>query len=144
MHLEKLYREQAYREYLEKRIQEEKVNKMQQDQKHMELAEFLQFDNESIRRRQKFFDLLKQKQKELKAGQQRLSTHYKSIISEFELLEARNPLIAFFNNLFITGRKLRPIVTERQPIALDICKEAKIMVHVIKGYHIPVRNVVFG
>jgi hypothetical protein len=34
----------------------------------MQLAEFLNFDSESIRRRQKFFDLIKQKQKEIKAG----------------------------------------------------------------------------
>jgi hypothetical protein len=65
------------------------------------------------------------------------------VISEIELLEASNPLIAIFNKLFVTGRKLRPLIKERQPIALDTCKEASIMVHVIKGYHIPVRSQVF-
>ena len=69
-----------------------------------------------------------------------MSTQYKSVVSEFELLEAENPLVAIFNKMFLTGRKLRPLIKERQPIALDSCKEAKIMVHVIKGYHIPVRS----
>jgi len=69
-----------------------------------------------------------------------MSTQYKSVVREFELLESSNPFVAIFNKLFITGRKLAPIITQRQPIALDTVKEAKIMVHVIKGYHIPVRN----
>jgi len=73
-----------------------------------------------------------------------MSTQYKSVINEFELLDAENPLAAIFNKVFQTGRKLRPIVKDRQPIALDTVKEAKIMVHVIKGYHVPVRSDVFG
>jgi hypothetical protein len=42
-----------------------------------------------------------------------MSTQYKSVVSEFELLEAENPMIAIFNKLFVTGRKLRPIIKER-------------------------------
>jgi hypothetical protein len=42
-----------------------------------------------------------------------MSTQYKSVIREFELLEAENPLIAIFNKAFITGRKLKPIIKKR-------------------------------
>jgi hypothetical protein len=45
-----------------------------------------------------------------------------------------------FNKIFITGRKLRPVVQKRQPVALDSCKEAKIMIHIIKGFNVPIRN----
>ena len=45
--------------------------------------------------------------------------------------------------MFISGRKLRPAIKKRQPVALDTVKESKIMVHVIKGYHVPVRSKVF-
>lgn len=62
------------------------------------------------------------------------------MVREFELLESENPLVALFNKLFITGRKLRPVVQKRQPVAIDSCKEAKIMIHVIKGFNVPIRN----
>ena len=87
--------------------------------------------------------MLKQKQKELKAGHQRASTQYKSIVREFEMLENDNALVALFNKMFVSGRKLKPLVRKRQAVALDTCKDAKIMVHVIKGYHVPVRSNVF-
>lgn len=59
---------------------------------------------------------------------------------EFELLESENPLVALFNKIFITGRKLRPVVQKRQPVAISNCKEAKIMVHIIKGFNVPIRR----
>jgi hypothetical protein len=55
-----------------------------------------------------------------------MSTQYKSIVREFELLEAENPLIAIFNRMFVTERKLKPIVKKRNAVALDTVKEAKI------------------
>lgn len=61
---------------------------MDNDQRVIQLAEFLHFDAESVRRRQMFFDLLKRKQKEIKAGHSRAQTQYKSIVREFELFEA--------------------------------------------------------
>lgn len=100
----------------------------------------IKYDAECIKRRQIFFDKLKQYQREMKAGHQKASTQYKSVVSEFELLESENPLVALFNKMFITGRKLRPVVQKRQPVALDSCKEAKIMIHIIKGFNVPIRN----
>lgn len=55
-YLEVLYREQAYRQYLELRAEKEKLLKAEIDPNQHELADFLQFDTEQIRRRQKFFD----------------------------------------------------------------------------------------
>lgn len=100
----------------------------------------VKYDSECIRRRQLFFDKLKRYAREVKAGHQKASTQYKGVVREFELLESESPLIAIFNKLFITGRKLRPVIQKRQPVALDSCKEAKIMVHVIKGFNVPIRN----
>ena len=56
------------------------------------------------------------------------------------MLDRDNPFNELFNKMFISGRKLRPIIKKRQPVALDTVKEAKIMIHVIKGYRIPVRS----
>lgn len=61
-------------------------------------------------------------------------------MQEFEIGEAENPFISLFNSMFMRGRKLRPIVQKRQPVSLDAAKEAKIMVHVIKGFNVPIRN----
>lgn len=73
----------------------------------------IKYDAECIKRRQIFFDKLKQYQREMKAGHQKATTQYKSVVSEFELLESENPLVALFNKMFITGRKLRPVVQKR-------------------------------
>jgi hypothetical protein len=56
------------------------------------------------------------------------------------LFEAESQLIEILNKIFVQGRKLRPIIKKRQPVALDTVKESRIMVHVIKGYHVPVRS----
>ena len=88
-----------------------------------------------------FFDKLKHFQREIQSGtHQKASTQYKSVVREFELLESENALLALFNKLFISGRKLRPVVQKRQPISLEACKDAKILVHIIKGFNVPIRN----
>jgi hypothetical protein len=74
-------------------------------------------------------------------GNSKSSTQYKSIVREFELLESENPLLALFNKMFITGRKLKPVVQKRQPVSLEAVSEAKIMIHIIKGFNVPIRNV---
>jgi hypothetical protein len=42
--------------------------------------------------------------------------------------------------MFITGRKLKPVVQKRQAVSLEHVKDAKILVHVIKGFNVPIRN----
>ena len=59
---------------------------------------------------------------------------------EFELLESENPLLALFNKMFITGRKLKPVVQKRQPVSLEAVKETKILIHIVKGFNVPIRN----
>lgn len=113
-----LFREKAYKEYLERKIEEEREGLKNKDTAgavkvyHPDLEEnAVKFDSECIRRRQMFFDKLKHFQREMQTGgHQKASTQYKSIIREFELLESENPLLALFNKMFITGRKLRPVV----------------------------------
>jgi hypothetical protein len=61
-------------------------------------------------------------------------------VREFELLESENPLMALFNKLFLTGRKLKPVVQKRPPVSFEAVKEAKILVHVIKGFNVPIRR----
>jgi hypothetical protein len=42
--------------------------------------------------------------------------------------------------MFITGRKLKPVVKKRTPVSLEGQKEAKILIHIIKGFNVPIRN----
>ena len=42
--------------------------------------------------------------------------------------------------MFITGRKLKPVVQKRPPVSLESRNEAKILVHIIKGFNVPIRN----
>ena len=142
--LEVLFLEHAYREYLEKKIEEERTGIVEEAPKVYNLAletNALKFDSECIRRRQMFFDKLKHFQRELQAGSHTKSANqYKSVVREFELLESENPLIALFNKLFLTGRKLKPVVQKRPPVSFEVVKEAKILVHVIKGFNVPIRR----
>ncbi len=88
-----------------------------------------------------FFDKLKHFQRDMQSGANaKSSTQYKSVVREFELLESENPLIALFNKMFITGRKLKPVVQKRQPVSLEATSKAKILVHIIKGFNVPIRN----
>ena len=61
-----------------------------------------------------FFDKMKHFQRDMQSGNNaKSSTQYKSVVREFELLESENPLPALFNKMFITGRKLKPVVQKR-------------------------------
>ena len=72
--LEALFREQAFKEYLEQKIEEEKQtnqNKNPNEQKVFNLPledNPMKFDTECIRRRQMFFDKLKHFQREQAGG----------------------------------------------------------------------------
>lgn len=66
--LEILFREQAYKEYLEKKIEEERIGKAnnsedkENEQKVYNMAledNAMKYDSECIRRRQMFFDKIK-------------------------------------------------------------------------------------
>ena len=61
--LEVLFREKAYKEYLERKIEEERVGVKNKDDKkvyNLDLEDnAIKFDSECIRRRQMFFDKLK-------------------------------------------------------------------------------------
>lgn len=83
--LEVLFREKAYKEYLERKIEEERVGIVKKDDKavyHPDLEETaVKFDSECIRRRQMFFDKLKHFQREMQSGNfQKGTTHYKSVV----------------------------------------------------------------
>ena len=127
--LEVLMRERAYKELLEKKIEMEKRQKEEGNgngaagnngnggQRVISLAQetnAVTFDSECIRRRQMFFDKMKHFQRDMQSGNNaKSSTQYKSVVREFELLESENPLLALFNKMFITGRKLKPVVQKR-------------------------------
>ena len=42
--------------------------------------------------------------------------------------------------MFQVSRKLKPVVKKRESEAIENVDKAKILVHVIKGYHIPIRQ----
>jgi len=42
--------------------------------------------------------------------------------------------------LFITGRKLKPIVQKRETVAFEQISECALSVHIIKGENVPVRD----
>ena len=63
-----------------------------------------------VGRRNRFFEKLKRKQKEIKAGHTKAQSSYKSIVHEPTVADQENFLTYLVNRLFTTGRKLKPIV----------------------------------
>jgi hypothetical protein len=48
-------------------------------------------------------------------------------------------LTAIFDKLFTPSRNLKPAVKKREAVALDSAGTSKIMIHLIKGFRMPVR-----
>ena len=51
-----------------------------------------------------------------------------------------NFLVTIGNKLFMRGRKLKPLIREEQPKNPELVKEARLVVHVVKGENVPIRN----
>ena len=51
-----------------------------------------------------------------------------------------NFLVTIGNKLFQRGRKLKPLVKEQPTKNLELVKEARLVVHVIKGENVPIRH----
>lgn len=49
-------------------------------------------------------------------------------------------MITIGNKLFQKGRKLKPLIKEQPSKNLELVKECRIVVHVIKGENVPLRE----
>ena len=51
-----------------------------------------------------------------------------------------NFLVTIGNKLFMRGRKLKPLIKEQPTKNHELVKEARLVVHVIKGENVPIRH----
>ena len=51
-----------------------------------------------------------------------------------------NFLTTIGNKLFMRGRKLKPLIKEQPAKNPELVKEARLVVHVIKGENVPIRH----
>jgi len=51
-----------------------------------------------------------------------------------------NFLVTIGNKLFMRGRKLKPLIREQPTKNHELVKEARLVVHVIKGENVPIRH----
>ena len=51
-----------------------------------------------------------------------------------------NFLVTIGNKLFMRGRKLKPLIKEQPTKNIELVKEARLVVHVIKGENVPIRH----
>lgn len=94
---------------------------------------------DTLRRRQGILDKIKEQQHSKQSQKSNENNQYKSIVKEVEV-DVTNPFVGLFQKIFISGRKLKPIIKKRQPVSLESIKECKIFVHIIKGENVPVRH----
>ena len=83
------------------------------------MMEHMKNNAESTRRRQNFFETIKKRQNEIKAGKTRVNISVKSVVREFQLIDKENPIVVFLNRLFQVKRKLAPVVRERVPVSAE-------------------------
>jgi hypothetical protein len=89
-------------------------------------------------RRNQIDEKLKRKRNDQK-NQPKSNITYKSVVNEYVPPGGAN-LMEVFGNFFMVSRKLKPVVKKRESEAIENVDKAKILVHVIKGYHIPTRQ----
>ena len=65
---------------------------------------------------------------------------YASVVEEEMFSYDANFLVTIGNKLFQRGRKLKPLIREQPTKNLELVKEARLVVHVIKGENVPIRN----
>ena len=98
----------------------------------------LTVDHDTLIRRQRIYERIKQRSYQPANKVSSESNQYKSIVDEFHV-DFDNPLVGLLDKIFISGRKLKPIVKKRVPISCDNIEKAKVYVHVIKAENVPMR-----
>lgn len=79
------------------------------------------------------------KKKNNQKNQTKSNISTKSVVKEFVFTGGAN-IADLIGNFFQVSRKLKPVVKKRQSEAIENQDKAKILVHIIKGYHIPTRQ----
>lgn len=136
-HLEQLFRAEAYLTHLNKRAAT--TDNQQATDNRTDLSQFNLVDLDTLRRRQGILDKIKEQQHQKQTKKSVENNQYKSVVKEVEV-DVSNPFTGLLQRLFISGRKLKPIVKQRQPVSLESIKECKIFVHIIKGENVPIRH----
>ena len=120
----------------------ERLNEIMNRNKRTELLEKptteTEFLDPLMMRRNRIEEKLKKKKNNQK-NQTRSNISYKSVVKEFVFTGGAN-IAELIGNFFQVSRKLKPIVKKRQSEAIENQDKAKILVHIIKGYHIPTRQ----
>lgn len=66
--------------------------------------------------------------------------NYDAVVSEFLMQDAEVSILTILKNMFKFERQLKPVVKERKQAAVDSVNEAKLLIHVIRGQDVPVRQ----
>ena len=137
--LEQLYRNEAYLIHLQKMVSKQK-EATEEGKEDVLNNLFNLMDLDTLRRRQIIFDQIKERHQQHQNDATKGGSAYRSVVEEEELNYDTNFLSVIFNKIFIKGRKLRPLIKETPPKNLELVKECKIVVHVIKGENVPIRH----
>ena len=137
--LEELFRNEAYMIHLQKMVNKQK--EAQEEGKEDELNDlFSLMDLDTLRRRQLIFDQIKERQQQQKNEGMKGGSTYASVVEEEMFSYDANFLVTIGNKLFMRGRKLKPLIKEQPTKNHELVKEARLVVHVIKGENVPIRH----
>ncbi len=120
-------------------LQEYMDQNIEEGMRDRENKVMLTFDTDTIRRRRIFFENLKRFQKNFRSGSSKAQTSFKSVVSEFYMEERKSIFAVLFNTVFQQGRKLKPLIRDPPKKSPEQVGDATLMVHVIKGYNVPLR-----
>lgn len=137
--LEEVHRQQTYKAYLTKKAVVHQ-NLMEQE-KVSEASSHQVFDIDTLQRRQVIFDNINKRKKQQATGVMvNKQANYDAVVSEYIMQDAEASILTIIKNLFRFERALKPNVQERKQIAVNQVNDAKLLIHVIRGTDVPVRQ----
>lgn len=140
--LEEVYRQETYKDYIDKK-QQVQQNLMDNNEGLEMFVTDEVFDPNTLKRRQLIFDKINKRKKVSQSGlTANKQIQYDSIVDEYKLQDDKS-LLEMLKGLLKFERPLKPVVKQRKEKALEYVKETKLMIHVIRGTDVPVRQSYF-
>lgn len=96
-------------------------------------------DLDTLRRRQAIYDKMKDRANRKLSETTGGTNSYKSIVREVEI-EATNPFVGLVNRFFVSGRRLKPAIKQREVVPFDNLTQCKMHIHIIKAENVPIRQ----
>ncbi len=117
-----------------------KMLRQEREKKEEDKTRAKETANVGTQRKEAFLSTLRQRQQESKSGGTRKLRIPANIIEEMTIDLQFDCMMDFCKAIFTPRRKLKPVRRERVGIKGDTITESKIIIHIVKGHNVPIRQ----